>query len=227
MRQKGSHRIYINASKVVPCLGTISPYAKVRCDQLFARADYQTGIFGSALAARVKKKPRQKCAILKGMVEAKEKWTSKERETLMYSTSERAQKWREGVREKLQAEANKDVRRQREVVAEAVADEFAEAGYAVSLSHPWEHSPEEHDEAQELVNLAFATDLPTALKQAKQSSTWPRNLDLFHDVLTTEMYDLVREYKLNKQPLVGWALFAVGIVVGAALVTTLLIVLGR
>lgn len=142
----------------------------------------------------------------------------------MYSTPEQAAEWQEGVREKLQVEAGREVRRGREVVAEAVADQFAEAGHAVSLSHPWEHSEGEHEEAQELVDLAFANDLSTALKVARQSKHYPRNLDLFHDVLTTEMYDLVREHKLNQQPLTGWAIFVIGVILGALLVSGILLI---
>jgi hypothetical protein len=153
------------------------------------------------------------------MAESKERRSPRERETLMHSTPEQAQEWREGVSEKLQAQAGKVVRADREVVAEAVAQEFANEGYGVTtLKHPWEHSEAEHAEAQRLVNVAFAKDLATALRQAKQSPTWPRNLDLFHDVLTTEMYDLLREHKLNKQPVVGWVLLGVGIVLAAILI---------
>lgn len=161
------------------------------------------------------------------MAESKERRSSKEQATLMYSTPERAQEWQESVREKIQAESGTEIRRDREVVAEAVADQFAEAGYAVSLSHPWEHSEGEHQEAQQLVDLAFATDLTTALKKARQSPNYPRNLDLFHDVLTTEMYDLVREHNLNKQPLLGWLLFACGVLLGAFLVLIVLFTVGR
>lgn len=161
------------------------------------------------------------------MAESKERRSSQERETLMYSTPEQAQEWQEGVREKLKAESTGDVRRPREVVAEAVADQFASEGYAVSLSHPWKHSESEHAEVQNLVDVAFAQNLTAALKQARQSPHWPRNLDLLHDVLTTEMYELVQEHDLNRQPLVGWLLFALGVVIGATLVTVLLFIGGR
>lgn len=158
------------------------------------------------------------------MAEAQEKWSAKEKETLIYRTPEQARVWREGVQEKIAQEAGKEVTREREIVAEAVADEFAQAGYAVdSLTRPWEHTPEEHAEVQELVNLAFATDLTLALKQARQSPNWPRNLDLFHDVLTTEMYSLVQKHKLNRQPLLGWGLFVVGVLLGALLVSGFLL----
>src|SRR3989344_3464796 len=121
------------------------------------------------------------------MAESKEHRPLRERETLMYATPEQAQEWREGVAEKLQAQAGKTVRNDREVVAEAVAQEFSHEGYGVTtLKHPWEHTEAEHAEAQQLVDLAFAKDLSTALQQAKRSPSWPRNLDLFHDVLTTE-----------------------------------------
>lgn len=160
------------------------------------------------------------------MAQAQEKWSTKERETLIYRTPEQAREWREGVQEKIAQQAGREVTREREIVAEAVAEEFTQAGYAVdSLTRPWEHTPQEHAEVQGLVNLAFATDLSLALKQARQSPNWPRNLDLFHDVLTTEMYSLVQAHKLNRQPLSGWALFVAGIVLAATLVSILLIVL--
>jgi hypothetical protein len=159
------------------------------------------------------------------MAESKERRSGKERETLMYSNPEQAQEWQEGVREKVRAETGKPVRRKREIVAEAVAEEFSKEGHGVtSLSRPWEHTPAEHAEAQALVDVAFAADLTTALKKAKQSPHWPRNLDLFHDVLTTEMYELVQEHKLNKQPVSGWALLAAGVVVATVLVVLVLLV---
>ena len=159
------------------------------------------------------------------MAESKERRSLPERETLMYSTPEQAAEWREAVQEKVRAESGRPVRREREVVAEAVAEEFLQEGYGVtSLSHPWEHTDAEHAEAQRLVDVAFASDLTTALKQAKQSANWPRNLDLFHDVLTTEMYDLVREHKLNRQPLLGWMLMVLGLLLLALLVIGIVLV---
>ena len=146
------------------------------------------------------------------MAEAREKRIGRERETLMYSTPEEAQAWRERVQEKIRNEAGKSVQRPREVVAEQLAHEFANEGQGVSLSRPWEHSAAEHAEAQELVDITFAVDLPAALKHAKRSPNWPRNIDLFHDVLTTEMYELVREHKLNQQPVTGWILLSLGVV---------------
>src|SRR5687768_9351323 len=104
------------------------------------------------------------------MAESKERRSVKERETLMYSTPERAAEWQEGVREKVRAQGGKVVQRPREIVAEAVAESFREEGHGVaSLSRPWEHSVAEHAEAQELVDVAFAHDLTTALRRAKQS----------------------------------------------------------
>lgn len=159
------------------------------------------------------------------MAESIERRPSNEQETLIYSTPERAAILREGLQEKLQTPTS-GVRREREVVAEALADEFAQEGYGVTaLSHPWEHTAAEHAEVQGLVDLTFTKDLRTALAAARKSPNWPRNLDLFHDVLTTELYELVREHNLNRQPLVGWVLFAAGVLLGALLVSGLLLLL--
>jgi hypothetical protein len=159
------------------------------------------------------------------MAESIERRSRQEQETLMYNNPERATAWREGMQEKLQAAPQAGVRRERELVGEALADEFAQEGVGVtSLTHPWEHTAAEHAEVQQLVDLSFASDLRAALKKARGSPNWPRNLDLFHDVLTTEMYELVREHKLNKQPLLGWVLFGLGIILGTLLVSGILLV---
>ncbi|MBI3255762.1 MAG: hypothetical protein HYZ63_02215 [Candidatus Andersenbacteria bacterium] len=147
----------------------------------------------------------------------------KEKETLMFATPEAAQAWREGVGEKLAAQPKGRVRRDKEIVGEAVADQFSQHGEAASITHPWEHTPAEHEEVQLLVDMAFAEDLPTALRAAKKSPTYPRNLDLFHDLLTNEMYELVRQTHLTKQPLGLWLTEVAVIILLAALGVLLLI----
>lgn len=151
--------------------------------------------------------------------------TPLEQETLIYSTPEQAQGLRERVAEQVARERRPDVARDREVVAEAVAHEMERTGQPPDLlKRPWEHTQEEHEEAQRLVDLTFQKDLPTALRQAEKSPHYPRILDLYHDVLTGEMYDLLRQERVNQQPLVGWGLILVAVIVGVlagALVTVL------
>lgn len=130
-----------------------------------------------------------------------------EKETLIFPTTEAAQAFRERVGEQLAQPQPAGVDRQRDVVAEAVAAEFEQHGEAAAtLREPWTHTPAEHEEVQQLVNVAFAKDLGAALAAARHSPHYPRNVDLLHDVLTGEMYELLREGGLNKQPLFGWAL---------------------
>lgn len=145
--------------------------------------------------------------------------TPRERETLIFPTPDEAQGWLERVGERMSREDRRGIRRRRELLGEELADQFDQQGEGVKvISHPWEHTPAEHAEVQHLVDLAFARDLPTALRQARSSDYYPRNIDLFHDVLTTEMYELLREHGLNRQPISWGVLISVVIVVLAALV---------
>lgn len=136
-----------------------------------------------------------------------------ERETLHLPNPEAARSWQEKLSPQLEQAKTPGVDARREAVADAVAQEFAAAGEGVSIvREPWDHTPEEHAEAQQLVDLAFAKDLNAALRSARQSPHYPRNLDLFHDVLTSELYELVREHQLHRQPL------GAGIIATAAVV---------
>lgn len=146
--------------------------------------------------------------------------TPQERETLIFPSPEEAKGWLERVGERLRAEDTAGIKRRREVVAQEVAREFESHGEGIgAYILPWEHSVDEHREVQHLVDLAFEKDLPAALKLARSSGTYPRNIDLFHDVLTTEMYQLVREHKLYRQPL-SW-----GVIVTAGIVLLLVLVI--
>lgn len=148
----------------------------------------------------------------------------REQETLIYATPEEAREFRERAGERLIQERKGSVRREREVIGEQVAREFEQNGESVeTVKTPWEHTKQEHSEAQELVDLAFARDLPAALKEARASEHYPRNMDLFHDVLTGEMFDLVREHKLDEQPLAVWVMFIVGIGIMGILVGAILL----
>lgn len=138
----------------------------------------------------------------------------RERETLIFSTPEAAQEFSQQVQEKLRQPQTPGVNEQRERVGEAVAGQFVQHGESVAaLRQPWEHSHAEHAEVQQLVDMAFAKDLPTALRQARTSAHYPRNLDLFHDVLTSELYDLVREQHINQQPLLGSMIATIGLLI--------------
>jgi len=122
-------------------------------------------------------------------------------ETLVFKTPEEAGAFAEKIEGRMHKERRPGVKRRREIVAEELAGEFAKQGEEVSLYvQPWEHTEEEHREAQELVDLAFLEDLPIALKRAKKSSGYPRNVDLLHDVLTGQMYELMVKRRLNQQP---------------------------
>lgn len=148
-----------------------------------------------------------------------------EKETLIFPNQEAAQAFRESVGEQLQVSRTTGRQQDKAVVAEAVAQQFSQVGEAVSLvREPWTHTPAEHEEVQQLVNVAFQRDLGAAIKQARQSPHYPRNLDLLHDVLTGEMYDLLREGGLNKQPLGGWAIALLAIVLIAGLVLLLVVI---
>lgn len=150
---------------------------------------------------------------------------AREQETLVYPSPDQAREFREGLREQLHLGRSRSVRREREAVAEAVAEEMAQLGESPQVYRsPWEHTEAEHEEAQQLVDIAFAHDLPAALRRARRSPHYPRNLDLFHDVLTNEMYDLLKEHRLDRQPLMGWLLVVLGIIL-VVLLTLLFIVL--
>ena len=147
-----------------------------------------------------------------------------ERETLIFSSPEQAQEFAERVDESSRQEKVRGVKRRREMVAEAVEDEFIRQGETVnSYLQPWEHNKAEHEEAQRLVDEAFEKDLSAAIKKAQDSDSYPRNLDLFHDVLIGEMYDLLIKRGLNKQP-VGKRFIAVLGVAAAVLAVLFLLV---
>lgn len=160
------------------------------------------------------------------MVQGKER-PPQERETLMFPTTQEARAWTEHVGERAAAAEREGVRQDREVVAQAVAEELEKQGEAVggALSRPWEHTAAEHAEVQGLVDVAFARDLSVALMQARRSGHYPRNIDLFHDVLTTEMYELTRVHKLNRQPIRMGVLLMMGAIVLVGLVVVGLLLL--
>lgn len=151
------------------------------------------------------------------MAEAKER-SQYERETLVFPSTEAAGAFQQRVEAgpvKLRHGASRQARVQQEL-----QEEFARAGETVgTIKAPWEHTLAEHTEVQQLVDVAFAQDLPAAIRQARKSNHYPRNLDLLHDVLTGEMYKLMQQHGLQKQPL-GWIFLAVA----SVLLGTLLLV---
>ncbi|MDP3997593.1 MAG: hypothetical protein Q8P73_03785 [bacterium] len=152
--------------------------------------------------------------------------TPKEKETLMFAEREQAREFAERVEQRERQENRPGVRRRREIVGEEVAEEFARAGQPVeTVKEPWEHTPEEHQEAQALVDVAFSRDLSAALHQAKNSPHFPRVLDLFHDVLTGEMYGVITEQKLNRQPIIGWGVAVLIVICLVVLIGIAIIVL--
>ena len=156
------------------------------------------------------------------MVERKER-SKYERETLVFPSAEAAQGFREKVDNgpvKLRRGASR-----RAAVAQQLQEEFAKAGETVgAIKMPWEHTPAEHAEVQQLVDVAFAQDLPAAIRQARKSGHYPRNLDLLHDVLTGEMYELMQQHGLQRQPL-GWIFLAgASVVVGTLLLVYMVLV---
>jgi|GEM_PF-2738030 hypothetical protein len=124
----------------------------------------------------------------------------RERESLIFDTPEKAQDFVERVEEKVQQDKRQGIERKREITAQEIATEIEQYGEeSIDLTQPWEHSPEEHQEVQSLVEVAFREDLPLALKKARKSKDYPRIIDLFHDVLTGQMYEAVVQAGVNKQ----------------------------
>ncbi len=119
-------------------------------------------------------------------------------ENLVFTNAQEAAEFRESVESNIMNNSVAGTHRPREILAEELAKKFAEHGVGVSSLHtPWEHSQEEHHEVQDLVNVAFADTLPAALRRAENSPLFPRNIDLFHDVLTGELYDAVVGQRLD------------------------------
>lgn len=146
-----------------------------------------------------------------------------EKESLIFSNPEKAQEFT-GRLEKRAEQSPADTSR-REQLSEALAHEFEQEGEGVErITHPWEHTPQEHEEVQQLVEIAFEKDLPAALRAARSSDHYPRNVDLLHDLLTTEMYDLVRDSQINKQSTGLLWLTTTGVVILVALIFLLIFI---
>lgn len=147
-----------------------------------------------------------------------------DKETLIFSSSEKAAEFAERVRERAATEARPGIRRDREVVAEAVAEEFSRQGDDVGrYQQPWNHTEQEHKQVQQLVNIAFTDDLSAALAQARKSDQYPRIIDLFHDVLSGQLYEAMIKHQVHRQSLrrgfvlKGWGAMALLIIVAVVL----------
>lgn len=127
------------------------------------------------------------------------------RERLVFHSPEAASDFVRDVEHRIQKEDKQDVSQPREIVSDELAKQFEQAGHGVSaLTHPWEHTEDEHTEAQALVDIAFTEDLSAAIRQAEKSPSFPRNIDLFHDVLTGEMYDALVKSRSNVHYMPRW-----------------------
>jgi len=132
------------------------------------------------------------------MVKSKERAPTNE--SLIFNKPEEAREFSERVEGRVREDLRQGVEKRREAVAEEVALEIEREGQeTVDTTQPWEHSPQEHQEVQGLVEVAFRENLSLALKRARQSDNYPRIVDLFHDVLTGQMYDALVKVGVNKQ----------------------------
>ncbi len=127
------------------------------------------------------------------------------RERLVFPSPEASADFIRSVETRIQEESRPGISKQREIISQELGKQFDQAGHGVSeLTHPWEHTDAEHKEAQELVDVAFHHGLSVAIAQAEKSSSFPRNIDLFHDVLTGEMYDTLKASRVNVVHMPRW-----------------------
>ncbi len=144
--------------------------------------------------------------------------TRGERETLIFHSPERATDFTERVESRIEKERKVGVTKEREIVSQELAAQFESEGHGVApLAHPWEHSASEHKEAQQLVDIAFSQDLSVAIARAEQSPSFPRNIDLFHDLLTGEMYKAVVDARVNTYHTPRWMTLLFALVIVLAL----------
>jgi len=149
--------------------------------------------------------------------------TPHEQQTLVFSNPEDAGRFRERVENKVTQPKASQQQSKRQAISEELAEEFENQGEVVSSLHqPWEHSEEEHHEVQSLVNEAFEKDLKSALKKAREGAHYPRNLDLLHDVLTNQLYDLMVQQRINKQMVLPWVIAMLSITL-VALIASIIV----
>lgn len=142
-----------------------------------------------------------------------------ERESLIFRNPEQARSFQESYDRRVEQETIPGTSRKRELLAEQLVDVFEHEGVGVTqVKEPWEHSEEEHKEVQRLVETAFTEGISVAITQAKESQSFPRNIDLLHDVLTGRLYDAVVAEKINKnhvspRALIGIFVLFMGIII--------------
>ena len=83
-----------------------------------------------------------------------------ERESLIFRDPEHANEFQESFERRVQHESMKGAKRERELMGDELVKVFEQEGVGVTpVREPWEHSQEEHQEAQHLVDVAFPADL--------------------------------------------------------------------
>ncbi|HSX25171.1 MAG TPA: hypothetical protein VLG69_04365 [Candidatus Andersenbacteria bacterium] len=144
------------------------------------------------------------------------------RDSLIFPSPEEANEFQESFDARVRTEKTPGATRKRELVSEELVKVFEKEGVAVTpIREPWEHTPQEHAEVQKLVEVAFASGLDIALKQAHESASFPRNIDLLHDVLTGKLYEAVVVSRVNvhhPSPLVLIVLLLIVVGIMAAIV---------
>ncbi|HLC49776.1 MAG TPA: hypothetical protein VJI96_05330 [Candidatus Andersenbacteria bacterium] len=134
------------------------------------------------------------------------------KERLIFHSPELASDFTRTVENRIEQERKMGVSNNREIVSQELAKKFEAEGHGVSLlATPWEHSDSEHVEAQALVDVAFHSSLTAAIAQAEKSPSFPRNMDLFHDVLTGQMYDAIVGARINTQHIPYWIIVMIAV----------------
>jgi hypothetical protein len=120
------------------------------------------------------------------------------RESLLFRNPEQADSFRQSYERRVEKEALPGVNRGREIMADHLVEVFEHEGVGITpVREPWEHSTAEHEEVQQLVEVAFTDGLEGAIHRAKESPHFPRNIDLLHDVLTGRLYEAVVTSRAN------------------------------
>lgn len=133
-------------------------------------------------------------------------------EKLIFRSPEHAAEFTEHVEQRINQERKSGVSNPKEIVAQELAKQFEAEGHGVSqLTRPWEHTKEEHGEVQQLVNVSFMHGLTYAIAQAEKSASFPRNIDLLHDLLTGEMYDAILRSHKHVQHIPVWIYVAISL----------------
>lgn len=147
-------------------------------------------------------------------------------ETLAFSSPEKAREFSKRIEQRENRERHPEINRQREIIASELADEFTREGEAVTIMKtPWEHTKEEHQQAQRLVATALEKDLKSAIQEAKEQHEYPRNIDLFHDFLTTSLYKKIHSSGITRESPAPWLLIVVCIVIITILLSIVIVLL--